>query len=310
MSDHLKTPPAAFQRLADSAIGGNRYINLQSLWDYLRTKNPALAAKIDGTSPKGNLPSTTIQAVQGVMQSMKNAKKHKSKSKGGGAPTQVPRAAASKKTGPGGIQPADMDLIGIEDSLWASDGAGGLTPAKLVDACDFGPDNVGVCVMSATKAIKTLRMYEFAELFSGAAAIICKKVAYQEMMCKENRELMGRFPHTTCQLFFLNKARAPVEVECVMFQLGNCQIKYDDLTKRAQEVAPELSDATKVSIKIPNLDSVANFGKDVKATFQKTATTAIGGAKVLYKDTLPFHTNTYDDMVWKGDTISTKILPR
>ena len=122
MSDHLKTPPAAFQRLADAAIGGNRYINLQALWDYLRTKNSALAAKIDGTSPKGNLPNNTIQAVKGVMQSMRNTKKNKSK--GGGVASPKPMTTASKKTGNGGIQPADMDLIGIEDCLWASDGAG------------------------------------------------------------------------------------------------------------------------------------------------------------------------------------------
>jgi hypothetical protein len=118
-----------------------------------------------------------------------------------------------------------------------------------------------------------------------------------------NRKLLDKFTHTQCRFYFVGKNRAPIELPCVMFQFGEVPVIFDDKLQCAAEVSRELADSAKVSIRVPNLDAVAAFEKNVKAEFQSTVTGAIG-QKLIYKDQLPFHTNTYHDMVWKGDTIS------
>ena len=297
---------AVFQKLADASVGGNRYLNLNPLWDYCCAKHAGFADKVRALSPKATVPNTMVAALTNIRTEMNEAKKHKNKNKNKGraasAPAPTERSTPKPKVE---RQPAEMECIGVEDLLWYETKNGDVEHAQLIDEEDFGPDMPAgkVSIMSANRIYKTMLTWQDTDPFANPAAACCKKIAYDDLLSKVNPKLLSRFPHTTCDLYFVGRNRAPVEIGMVMFQFGSEHIIYNDKTQKAEQVSATLAESTKVSVRIPNLEAASNFEKDVKDTFKKTACTAIG-ARLLYRDQLPFHTNTYHDMTWKGDTIS------
>ena len=166
------SPPPAFQKLADLAVGGNHYSQLAALWQYVKEHWPDLAKKCEAVNVKGNIPGKVSTSLKEAMAAMKKWKKRKKGGKSAGNGASATTATTQRE------QPSEMELIGIEDVLWVPNGEGGLMPAQLVDADQFGPDSSGATVASANRIKTLIRMHRDEEPFPQAAAAICKKVAY------------------------------------------------------------------------------------------------------------------------------------
>ena len=202
--------PASFQKIADAAVGGNRYVNLNPLWDYVTSKHSAFAEKAKGVGQRGTIPNAIIEALKNIMTEMNNANRRKKKkgnaSSSAGSGSNGNGAAPQRKRTDN--QSNELECIGTEDLLWADDGQGGMDTVPLVDPEDFGPDGkTRATYMSAARSYKLMLTWQDADAFSGAAAAFCKKVSYDELLSKVNRKLLDKFTHTQCKLFFVGKTK-------------------------------------------------------------------------------------------------------
>ena len=82
-------------------------------------------------------------------------------------------------------------------------------------------------------------------------------------MARHNRDVMQRYNPMEIALYFATNNGAPLLGKCIMFNLGNENVKYEDKSAQTQ-VTGDLTDSVTVSVQIPNLAKANDFDKDVK----------------------------------------------
>jgi hypothetical protein len=309
--------PDGFQRLADAAVEGQHYRDTCPLWGYLCKGQTALANDIhtycttSGGQPYGKL----IKRLEDAIKAMRQAKKRGTWKPSRDlvqpmAVTPGPSASQANAKPPPRTQQqplASRTCVGSEEMLWTptSDEDGkGQQPAARFDIEDTNEESCGYAISTAAAVARFLDLFLKADKFANPCALICNKSNLDSLMAKHNREVVQRYEPTELTLYFAANKGAPLPENCIMFNLGVDKITFDDRSAQAH-VTGDLADSITVSIQIPNVSKAGDFDKDVKNNFMKTAVAALG-AKLLYKENVPFHTGTHDK-IWRNSTIQKHI---
>jgi hypothetical protein len=298
------TIPSAFARHVMEAIG-QPADNPAMFWSRLQTDYPKSAALVKRHTAK-KLNDDVVRDLRKIYDARKSGANRGNRDLNRGS-TGNPKGKGKgmgKSPAGGGLQPYEMDSVGAEDMFWATNEDGQQQSARRFATDELTHDSEGFCVASFSNTKKLLgHFYGDQQPFAGACAVLCKKISFDNcqgsLVSGLSSHVTSRYPATVCTPYFASSDGVAVPIECVMFQLGATPITFQDTT-HCQEIKGELADAIQISVQIPNLKEAGDFNKDVKENYKKLTCTVLG--KMIYADSLPYHTGTVDQQ-WKKTTV-------